>query len=447
MKEKQGEFKSEELRMGAKTLLGRELELARVREELEQKIKELEAAKEREMVLRIREIAKAADIKRKVEELEKKTKELKEARKALLNILEDVDEARRKAEEERNKTLAIIANLTDGLLVFDSDNRVSLINSRAEEILGIKFEEIEGESISDLSRFSSLRPIIQLVEEREKIFREEVKLHENLILEITTSPITREKERIGSLLVLHDITREKRIERMKTEFVSVAAHQLRTPLSAIKWSLGMILAEDMGPLTQEQKAFLQKTYNSNERMINLVNDLLDVARIEEGRYIYKPAFCDLAKICQMVINSHKAIIKRKKIKFEFKKPKGKLPQIKLDEEKISLAIQNLLENAIRYTPPGGKIVVSLKRKKGEIEFSVKDTGIGIPKEQQDRLFTKFFRGTNAVRMETEGTGLGLFIAKNIIESHRGRIWAESEENKGSVFHFSLPIGLTSSSRK
>jgi len=439
MGEKQEEFKSEELRKGTKTLLRRDLELTRVKEELERKIKELEAAKEREMVLRIREIAKAADIKRKVEQLEKKTKELKDARKALLNILEDIDEARKKAEEERNKTLAIIANLTDGLLVFDSDNRVSLVNSQAEEILGIRAEEIEGESLANLSRFPSLKPIVQVVQKKKKIFREEVKLHENLILEITTSLITREKERIGSLFVLHDITHEKRIERMKTEFVSVAAHQLRTPLSAIKWSLGMILAEDMGPLTEEQKRFLQKTYQSNERMINLVNDLLDVARIEEGRYIYKPAFRDLTKICQAVINSHKAEIKRKKIKFEFKRPKGKLPQIKLDEEKISLVIQNLLENAVRYTPPGGKIVVSLKRKKKEIEFSVRDTGIGIPKEQQDRLFTKFFRGANAVRMETEGTGLGLFISKNIIEAHRGKIWAESEENKGSVFHFSLPL--------
>ena len=391
------------------------------------------------MVLRIREIAKAADVKRKVEQLEKKTKELKEARKALLNILEDVDEARKKSEEERNKTLAIITNLTDGLLVFDSDNRASLVNPRAEEILGIRAGEIEGESLASLSRFSTLKPIIQLVKEKEKVFREEVKLHENLILEVTTTLITRESEKIGRLFVLHDITHEKRIERMKTEFVSVAAHQLRTPLSAIKWSLGMILAEDMGPLTEEQKTFLRKTYRSNERMINLVNDLLDVARIEEGRYIYKPVFRDLTKICQSVISSHKTEIERKKIKFKFKKPKGRLPKIKLDEEKISLVIQNLLENAIRYTPPGGEIVASLVRKKREIEFSVRDTGIGIPKEQQDRLFTKFFRGANAVRVETEGTGLGLFIAKNIIEAHRGRIWAESEENKGSVFYFSLPL--------
>jgi len=428
-----------ELKKSVKMLLRRDLELNRVREELEKRIKESEAAKERETILRIREVAKAVDIKRNIKRLEKKTKELKETRKALLNILEDIDEARKKAEEERNKTLAIIANLTDGLLVFDSDNRASLVNSRAEEILGIKAGEIEGESLADLSRFSALKPIIQLVKKKGKVFREEVKLRENLILEVTTTLIAREGEKIGRLFVLHDITHEKRIERMKTEFVSVAAHQLRTPLSAIKWSLGMILAEDMGPLTEEQKTFLQKTYNSNERMISLVNDLLDVARIEEGRYIYKPAFRDLTKICQAVINSYKTDIERKKIKFKFKKPKGRLPKIKLDEEKISLAIQNLLENAIRYTPPEGRIVVSLELKEKEIEFSVKDSGIGIPKEQQDRLFTKFFRGTNAVRIETEGTGLGLFIAKNIIEAHRGRIWAESEENKGSTFHFSLPL--------
>jgi len=244
---------------------------------------------------------------------------------------------------------------------------------------------------------------------------------------------------LGTLIILHDITREKTIERMKTEFVSLAAHQLRTPLSAIKWTLRMLLDGDLGKITEEQKDFIEKTYKSNERMITLINDLLDVTRIEEGRYLYKPVLADVEPIVQFVTNSYQEEIKKKKIRFEFKKPEEGLPKIKLDVEKIRLAIDNLIENAIRYTPAYGKVMVSLEHKKGGIEFSVKDTGVGIPKDQQGRIFTKFFRAANVMRMATEGTGLGLFITKNIIEAHGGKIWFESEEGKGTTFYFAIPV--------
>ena len=248
----------------------------------------------------------------------------------------------------------------------------------------------------------------------------------------------RAEEKTGTLVILHDITREKMVERMKTEFVSLAAHQLRTPLSAIKWTLRMLLDGDLGEITAEQRDFIEKTYSSNERMIALINDLLDVTRIEEGRYLYKPILTDFEPICQFVINSYQDEIKRKKLKLEFKKPEKKLPQVKVDVEKIRLVIQNLLDNAVRYTPAGGEIIISLAQAKKAIEFSIKDTGIGIPKDQQERVFSKFFRGTNVIRMETEGSGLGLYITKNIIEAHGGKIWFESGAGKGTTFYFSLP---------
>ena len=244
---------------------------------------------------------------------------------------------------------------------------------------------------------------------------------------------------MGNLVILHDITREKIVERMKTEFVSLTAHQLRTPLSAIKWTLRILLDGDLGALSVEQRDFLEKTYQSNERMISLINDLLNVTRIEEGRYLYKMTLVNLEEIIQFVVNSYKEEIKRRKIKFEFIKPKEKLPQVLIDVEKMRLAVQNLIDNAVRYTHAGGEITISLNRGRREIEFSIKNTGIGIPKDQKDRIFTKFFRAANVMRMETEGSGLGLFIAKNIIESHSGKIWFESEEGKGATFHFALPV--------
>jgi PAS domain S-box-containing protein len=403
-----------------------------VETQLREKIKELEELREKELVLRIREIAKSKDIERKVEELEK-------TRKALMNILEDVEEERKKAEEEKSKTLAIIQNFVDGLLVFDKEGKVSLINPQAENFCKVKKEEILGKSILELVQFPNLRPIVEVVgREIRGVYRKEIPVREDLILEVTTIPMMREEGKFGTLMILHDVTREKAIERMKTEFVSISAHQLRTPLSAIKWTLKMFLDGDLGELTKEQREFLEKTYKSNERMINLINDLLNVARIEEGRYLYRPVLADIVPICQSVIDSYKEEIEKKNLKFEFKRPK-ELPKVRVDIEKISFAIQNLLENAIRYNREGGEIEITLEEKEGKIKFSIKDTGIGIPKDQQHRVFTKFFRAPNAMKMETEGSGLGLFITKNIIEAHGGRIWFESEEGKGTTFYFTLPV--------
>ena len=373
-------------------------------------------------------------------------KEKREERIALLNILEDIEESREKIEEEKNKTLAIIYNFTDGLFLFDKENNLFLINPQAEAFFNIKSKDVTNKTISNLSGFPTLKPLIHLLSSQQpnvktikKIFRKEMKLRKNLILEVSAIPIKKEEKNLGTLIILHNITREKKIERIKTEFVSLAAHQLRTPLSAIKWTLKMLLDEDLGKINEEQREFVEKTYESNERMISLINDLLDVTRIEEGGYLFKPILADIQNIIQLIINSYKEQIQERKIKFEFKKPKTKAPKVKVDVEKIKLVISNLLDNAISYTKPGGSVLVSLKYDKKKIEISIKDTGVGIIKDQQERVFSKFFRGANVIRMETDGSGLGLFITKNIIEAHGGKIWFESEENKGTTFCFTLPI--------
>jgi PAS domain S-box-containing protein len=369
-----------------------------------------------------------------------RSREVENSRSALLNMLEDVEESRSKAEEEKNKTLAIITNFVDGLLVFDEENKLFLINPQAENFFNIKAKDIIGKSILELNTFPIIEPVVALIEkETDGVFRKEIQIKETLILEVSTISIKKGGEKISTLVILHDVTREKMIEKMKTEFVSISAHQLRTPLSAIKWTLRMLLDGDLGEISPEQKNFLEKTYNSNERMITLINDLLDVTRIEEGRYLYKPIPADFEPIVQLVINSYKEEFEKKKIEIWFNKPEKKLPQVVIDIEKIRLAVQNLLDNALRYTPPGGKVIVSLKYIKKEIEFSVQDTGVGIPEDQQGRIFGKFFRGANVLRMETEGSGLGLYITKNIIEAHGGKIWFESEEGRGSTFYFTIPV--------
>jgi two-component system phosphate regulon sensor histidine kinase PhoR len=437
--------KYNELRIATKERL--EKKIQEKTRELQEKTRELKDSKK---VLEIRIKAKTRQlreiveeqkelIKQKTRELQERVKDLEKTRAALINILEDVGEERKKAEEERSKTLVIIENFVDGLLVFDKEKNLILLNPKAEDFLKIKKEKILGKNFADFKRIKELEFLYKILEEDLKpVFRKEAKITKDFILEVTCQPIFREKEKIGNLILLHDISREKLIERMKTEFVSIAAHQLRTPLSAIKWTLKMLLDGDLGPLSKDQKEFIKKTYSSNERMIRLINDLLKVTRIEEGRFIYTPTLTNLGRIIQNIIDSYRELLKNKKLELEFKKPK-KLPKIRVDVEKMSLAIQNLIDNAIRYTLPGGKIKISLKNLGKEIEFSIQDTGIGIPKSQQERIFTKFFRGYNAIKAETEGSGLGLFITKNIIESHGGKIWFKSEEGKGTTFYFRLPL--------
>lgn len=377
-------------------------------------------------------------------EVKKTENELKETQSAILNILDDVDEARIIAEAEKDKTLTVITNLADGLLVFDKEGRLILVNPQAKGFFGLETVEMVGKSVDELSKSPQTKSLTGLIAKKgkiKKVNREEIPISETLVLEISTVPMEREGEMLGTLVIIHDITREKRVERLKTEFVSLAAHQLRTPLSAIKWTLRMLLDGDLGKITTEQKDYVDKTAQSTERMIDLVNDLLNVTRIEEGRYLYNPTPLAFEPIIQSLIDAHRDLIDKKKIQFKFNKPKEELPPIKVDEEKIQLAIQNLLDNALRYTPPGGKVTVSLKyhQDKKRVEATVKDSGIGIPKDQQERVFSKFFRGDNAVRMKTEGTGLGLFITKHIIEAHGGEIWFESEEREGTTFYLTLPV--------
>lgn len=373
------------------------------------------------------------------QEIKKREEELRKIRSAFLNILEDTEEAKNQAIEEKNKTLAIINNFSDGLLVLNNENIIELISPSIEALLKQNKENILGKSIFSLSsKELNLKPLLSILKKKKEIYRQEIEIDKNLLLEITSSSFDFGEKKVV-LIILHDVSRDRLVEKMKTEFVSIAAHQLRTPLSAIKWSLKMILDGDVGEINPEQKDLLEKTYLSNERMIGLINDLLNVTRIEEGRFLYKPEKMQLEGVIVNIIQDLEETIKMKKINVKFEKLKKLLPPVIIDEEKMSLAIYNLLDNALKYTvPEKGEINISLEEKDDNIIFKIKDNGVGIPKDQHQRIFTKFFRGDNVIRMETEGSGLGLYTTKNIIESHKGKIWFESDEGKGTTFYFSLP---------
>lgn len=233
----------------------------------------------------------------------------------------------------------------------------------------------------------------------------------------------------------------KELDSRKSEFVSVVAHQLRTPLSGIKWTINMLINGELGPLTNEQKTFLMKSYESNERMVALVDDMLSADRIESGKFQYNFVPTQLTDLFDNVLYELNPAIARKEIKVIFKSHDSKLPRVSVDQEKMRAVIQNLLENAIKYTPQSGRVEIGMQEDGDLIKVMLKDSGIGIPGDQQANVFRRFFRAKNALKVETDGSGLGLFITRGIIEKHGGTIWFESKENEGTTFYFTVKKAL------
>ena len=256
---------------------------------------------------------------------------------------------------------------------------------------------------------------------------------------MSIAPILRRGDVAGGIVAFRDVTLEKEIDTMKSEFVSVASHQLRTPLSAIKWFLEMLIAGDAGAINENQKEFLDRAYESNERMIKLVNDLLNVSRMESGKIKFEPKPTQLGDIFQSVITELTPLTRARNISIQSAFADAKLPEVFVDPDKMRQVIMNLVSNAIKYTSGRGKIELFYERHPNELVFNIKDNGIGIPKDQQYKVFNKFFRADNVMKVQTEGSGLGLYIAKVMIESSGGRMWFSSQENKGTTFSFSLPI--------
>ena len=353
--------------------------------------------------------------------------------------------------QEQDKVSSIFRSFIDGLILVDNSDKVSLVNPIAETMLGVRTEELLGRTAGKQHNQERLRVFDDIVshpahfdEQTEQFtaFEYELKEPQKIFLQVSTVLVKDSQgEPIGKMKVLHDITREKAIEVLKSEFISVAAHQLRTPLSAIKWVIKLLMDGDAGDVNEEQKTLLGKGFESNERMIRLVNDLLNVSRIEEGRFQYKFSVGSIREMMDSVVEELQPSIKERKIQFKMLYEQQQLPDIRFDSSKLRLAIQNLIDNAIRYTPEGGKVTVTAgsDANKKNMRIDVADTGVGIPKDQQEKMFTKFFRADNVVRMQTDGSGLGLFIVKNIVTKHNGQVSFVSEPGQGTTFTIHVPL--------
>jgi len=241
-----------------------------------------------------------------------------------------------------------------------------------------------------------------------------------------------------SYLIVQGFEKLVEANRLKSEFVSIASHQLRSPLTGVKWAIALMLSEQTEHLDPEQLERLKTIKESNQRMINLVNDLLNVSRIEQGRLGLKPEKTSLEKLIQRIVEEYALLAKAKNVKV-FLEAEKDLPLILIDPQGMRLVLHNLVDNAIIYAKSGGKVKIRLFKKGRLIRCELEDNGVGIPKEDQKKIFQKFFRSQNVMKYQTEGTGLGLFIAKAIIKSSKGNINFKSQEGQGSTFWIELPI--------
>lgn len=236
----------------------------------------------------------------------------------------------------------------------------------------------------------------------------------------------------------------KKQNEIKSDWISISAHQLRTSLSAIKWILKMFLDKDFGILTPEQEGFMKKAFDSSERMLMLVNEMLSLNHVEQTSLRYDFVPTNILDLIQSVLFDFTGESYKKGVEVIFLRPEDVLPPLKVDVEKIRVVLQNLVENAIKYSASGDRVIVSTRMLNGELEIGVKDTGIGIPSSEQEKIFEKFYRATNAKKLDSVGSGLGLFTSKTIIERHGGKLWFESSEDQGTTFFFTIPMNRSDS---
>ncbi len=366
----------------------------------------------------------------------------------------ELETTKERITHEAHKLNAILSSMAESLIALDGNGRVVLMNQAAAILLRVAEGDAKGKNINTiLPLFKDKEPIpdtASLIMEAIKtngltrmLMRDNVYTKDNdgrvfpIILSATSLMGYGEVEGVSAIVMFRDITEEKAIDQTKTEFVSLASHQLRTPLTAIGWYAEMLISGDTGKINKEQKSYLEQIAESNSRMVELVNSLLSVSRIDLGTFAINPEPTDLKEVSKSVIAELAPTIKKKKMKItEVYDPK--VPVVSVDPKLIRIVFQNLLSNSVKYTQDKGAIEVGIKNKKTDILITVSDNGYGIPKAQQQKIFTKLFRADNVREKDTDGTGLGMYIVKSVVEQSGGEIWFESEENKGTTFFVKIP---------
>lgn len=352
-----------------------------------------------------------------------------------------------KAEDE-----ALLASIGDGILATDKNGNIILVNKAFEDMLGWRQEEVLGRSTTSLLALEDEKgatispekqPLVLSIKTKRRIStsgyltRKDKTTFPALIV---ATPVLLNKKIIGGIQVFHDITKEKEIEKAKTEFVSLASHQLRTPLSIMKWYVELLSQKALGQLTDKQKKYLNEVHKASDRMGDLVSALLTTSRLEAGTTRVTRKSVSIERSVQNAIAELNELIKEKGLHVHSSYVGKNAKRLITDEELLGIILQNLISNAVKYTKPGGHIAITVSRHPAAIcTIEVKDDGYGIPKDEQSKIFTKMFRGTNTRAVDPAGTGLGLYMVRAIVEKMDGTITFQSQEGKGSTFTVRLPV--------
>jgi len=344
---------------------------------------------------------------------------------------------------------ALFASIGEGAVATDEAGTITRINQTALDLLGMRRSQVMHkhflqvivavhENGTPIDPFE--RPIVRAFQTGKPVNARALYLrHDGSLLpaQLTVSPIIFRRKPVGAIEVFRDLTDEIESDKLKSDFISIASHQLRTPLSAINMYTRMLRDGLAGDLTEAQLPYLDTVLNSVERMNVLIDTLLNITRIEAGGITIKPRPVHLNELARDMVAEFIPAAKEKDISFSYDIPEHMEP-VRTDNLLVKEICANLISNAIKYTPPGGSVHCKLSETPTEIRWQVRDTGYGIPAGAQKNIFLKFFRAENIVDKDVSGTGLGLYLIKNIAESLGGELWFKSTENAGSTFYFSLP---------
>jgi signal transduction histidine kinase/GAF domain-containing protein len=368
---------------------------------------------------------------------------------------EELASALRQQEIEADKTRAIVEGIADGVMVFDANQKVIMVNPTAERMLNLPVPIVLGQDLRDLieetdeafgreATLTVLTVLSALISSRERLEAGEpltqtrFPIGERTIAASFTSVALTDEGPFNVVAVFRDVTKEAEIDRMKSEFLSMAAHELRAPMTSIKGYSDMLLLGLVGDYSERQKQFLDTIKANVDRVLEMVNEFSDISRLESGalKLDAKPLHID--DLISEVIVSLRPQIEAKEINLTLEVP-PELPEVWGDRTRIIQILTNLVTNAYKYTPEGGQIAITIQWVDDTVQVNVADTGIGVAPQDQEKLFTRFFRADQPGVRRVAGTGLGLSITKSIVEMHGGRIWMESQLGKGSTFSFTLPL--------
>lgn len=354
----------------------------------------------------------------------------------------------RAAEAARGETAAILDATVEAILLVAPDGTARSANRRFAELFpldaapvaGRPFAEVRAELARAFDDPSAVAALADAVADAEGRFTRDLvqRWPERRALELFSAPVRDAAGAwLGRLFAFRDVTREREVDRMKSEFVTLVSHELRSPLTAVKGYVDLLLADEVGPLAPEQREFLAIVQQNADRLAALVTDLLDVARIDAGQIALRPAAVDLTGVIGAVAATFRAQLARKGQRLVIRTAKA-LPTVWGDADRLTGILTNLVSNAHKYTPPGGRITVAARAEGDRVALEVRDTGIGLSPEDQARLFTRFFRAKNRATQEAGGAGLGLAITRALVEAHGGRITVASAPGRGATFRVTLP---------